>query len=94
MGYFSNGTEGMQYEDRWCAKCIHERNPDDEPCAVWELHMLHNYDECNKDDSPLHVLIPRDGINNGRCRMFVKRPAPRYMANQGILPGFHCYRGD
>lgn len=37
-------------------------------------HMLRNYDDCNEDDSPLHMLIPRtaDKLGNEMCRMFVK----------------------
>jgi len=66
MGYFSNGTEGDMYEAEWCNNCVHY-----DQCAVWLLHMLHNYDECNNGNSFLHVLIPRD--SNGRnlkCEMF------------------------
>lgn len=71
MGYFSNGTEGMMYEQRFCDHCIHQK-PDDGGCAVMLAHLLHNYDECNKPDSILHLLIPRskDGIGNEQCAMF------------------------
>ncbi len=65
MGYFSNGSEGHAYAAQWCARCVHE-----EGCTVWSLHLLHNYDECNKPESMLHDLIPREGIRNGRCVMF------------------------
>ena len=65
MGYFSNGSEGMDYEARYCEKCVHY-----DGCAVWMMHIDHNYDECNKPDSFLHVLIPREGLGNGKCRMF------------------------
>jgi hypothetical protein len=34
------------------------------------LHFLHNYEECNNEDSFLHSLIPRNGIKNEQCRMF------------------------
>lgn len=74
MGYFSNGTEGMMYEEKYCSKCIHGGN-----CAVWDAHMLRNYDECNNDKSILHLLIPRDGIHNERCLMYVHgKPRPPY----------------
>lgn len=70
MGYFSNGTEGMIYEEHFCFRCIHDK--DEDGCAVWLAHMLRNYDECNKKDSILHLLIPRDEESgrNGKCRMF------------------------
>lgn len=66
MGYFSNGTEGEMYADEWCSKCIHEKH-----CAVWDAHFLYNYRECNKKESILDVLIPRNGIWNSKCRMFI-----------------------
>jgi hypothetical protein len=71
MGYFSNGTEGMEYEAQYCDRCVHQK-PDDGGCAVWLAHMLHNYDECNNNDSILHLLIPRTdgGLTNGQCAMF------------------------
>lgn len=75
MGYFSNGTEGEMYEAEYCSRCIHQK-PDEGGCAIWLAHMLHNYEECNKKDSILHLLIPRakDGPWNDQCRMFVEKP--------------------
>lgn len=70
MAYFSNATEGANYEERWCSRCM---QLNDQPmCAVWEAHLSTNYNECNKAESPLHVLIPRsaDGLSNEQCRMF------------------------
>lgn len=82
MGYFANGSEGTDYELRWCARCVH-RGPDDGPgCAVWEAHLLHNYDECNNDESILDLLIPRtaNGLGNEQCRMFLKDERPMDVA--------------
>lgn len=72
MGYFSNGSEGESYFETYCAKCVHESETNDVGCPIWNLHLLHNYDDCNKKDSYLHVLIPRDvhGMNE-QCAMFV-----------------------
>lgn len=69
MAYFSNGAEGVGYEEAYCDRCIHQGNG----CTVWLLHLLHNYDECNNEKSMLHVLIPRsrDGGGNERCTMFL-----------------------
>ena len=67
MGYFSNGTEGECYEEQYCMKCRHHGD-----CAVWDAHMLYNYDECNKEESILHLLIPRKGIHNLKCKMFIQ----------------------
>ena len=71
MGYFSNGTEGEMYEAEYCDRCVHQK-VDDGGCAVMMLHLIHNYDECNKPNSFLHVLIPRekDGVRNEQCKMF------------------------
>jgi hypothetical protein len=77
MGYFSNSTEGMLYEERYCANgCVHY-NPDAEHptgCPVWWLHWLWNYDAAgqNKDETKeiaLQLFIPRAGIGNEECNM-------------------------
>lgn len=71
MGYFPNGTASLDYESRYCDHCVHQR-PDSGGCAVWLLHMLRNYDDSDRHDSPLHVLIPlsEDGLDNEKCTMF------------------------
>jgi hypothetical protein len=75
MGYFSNGTEGGDYQDRWCARCLHD-NPDKHIfCPVWDAHLNHAYD--GDYAAVLDMLIPRtkDGLDNERCTMFVDRGA-------------------
>lgn len=78
MGYFSNGTEGEMYVDQVCSKCVHN-----EGCTVMALHMMHNYAECNKPDSFLHVLIPRreNGLGNKKCTMFAAKTASKPCAS-------------
>jgi hypothetical protein len=71
MGYFSNGTEGMAYEARYCDNCVHQGPADGPGCVVWLAHMLWNYRDCTDNDSILHLLIPRNGIENEQCRMFL-----------------------
>ncbi len=69
MGYFSNGSEGLDYEEQYCLKCIHYT--DAQGCVILYAHTLYNYDECNKKESILHILIPRDAQGyNEQCRMF------------------------
>lgn len=80
MGYFSNGTEGAMYEEEYCERCIHGSDSES-LCPVWSMHMLLNYDLCNApDDNPgriaLDMLIPRKGIHNEQCTMFVRVEAP------------------
>ena len=75
MGYFSNGSEGDSFQERYCNKCLHDNEAKGIFCPVWNLHLLHSYEECNKPASFLHTLIPRskDGLGNERCTMFVDR---------------------
>ena len=75
MGYFANGTEGMVYMNKYCCRCIHYGDwVEKEGCPVWGLHLDYNDQECNKEHSFLHSLIPlsEDGIYNEKCRMFIK----------------------
>ena len=39
------------------------------------LHLIHNYDQCNKPHTFLDDLIPKtkDGLGNEQCKMFVDR---------------------
>lgn len=72
MAYFSNGSEGMDYEDEYCSRCIHQ-NEGGGGCPVWMAHLLYSYRDCNDDESILHILIPRskDGLSNEQCKMFL-----------------------
>ena len=72
MGYFSNGIEGLDYQDKWCDRCVHDVEM---RCPVWNLHLLYNGDGANNDDHFLHDLIPlsKDGLSNEQCRMFIER---------------------
>lgn len=51
------------------------------------LHLMHNYQECNKPESFLHVLIPRskDKLGNEQCAMFLGK------ASTPLFPT-HCDR--
>lgn len=76
MGYFSNGTEGMSYEEMYCSRCQHlPVNPDNGGCAVWLAHLLHNSEGANNPKHILHLLIPQNerGFND-QCKMFIARP--------------------
>ena len=72
MGYFSNGSEQMDYEGEWCDRCVHQEDSDGHGCSVMLAHWVHGYDECNNKDSILHILIPmrEDGIFCDKCTMF------------------------
>lgn len=85
MAYFPNGTAGEIWEDDHCNNCLHQFGPDNgSGCAVWLAHLLHNYDECNKENSILDIFIPRskDGLGNGDCQMFVDKSVLSPMQRQ------------
>ncbi len=73
MGYFANGTAGMLYFEQYCSRCKWDK---DQSCPIWLAHLIHNYEECNKPDSTLHMLIPRrpDG-ENAECFFFEPPPS-------------------
>lgn len=67
MGYFPNGTSAEIFQERHCSKCHHDI---DQNCPVFFAHLVHNYAECNNDESILHLLIPKDC---SKCNMFIPR---------------------
>lgn len=71
MGYFSNGTEGMDYENRYCDRCIHQHSG----CSIWLLHLEHNYNQSKEIQDMLNILIPRskDGLSNEQCTLFARQ---------------------
>ena len=79
MAYFSNGTEGMMYEEKYCNKCIHLQTDEESGfthCPIMDAHLQFNYDQ-NKDEklkTILDILIPPtdDGLHAGECSMFKK----------------------
>lgn len=87
MGYFSNGTEGESYEAKYCIRCVHHK-PDDGGCAVFLAHLLHNYRDCNDEDSILHLLIPRkkEGLGNEQCAMFHEETSDRCKHTLEMFP--------
>lgn len=73
MGYFSNGTEGRDYQDKWCFRCLHDNYDKQIFCPIWDAHLSYAYD--GDYAAVLDLLIPRtkDGLGNERCTMFVDR---------------------
>lgn len=86
MGYFPNGMSAEIYQAQFCDHCRHMADPE-KGCAVWDAHIIHNYDECNNDGSILHMLIPRDGIENMRCAMFLPFDADRCTETHDLFGG-------
>jgi hypothetical protein len=72
MGYFANGSEGSDYQSRYCDKCVHDIHDN---CPIWTAHLVAGYAEMSKPESLLHQLIPltKDGDFNEECRLFHQR---------------------
>jgi hypothetical protein len=79
MGYFSNGSEGTDYEMEHCAHCLHGAGGGAGECPVWFVHLLHN-GQTGTVGEVLERLIPRDlskpGSPNGECAMFMRGVQP------------------
>ncbi len=74
MAHFSNGTEGIAYQEHWCFRCQHRSSGN--PCPIWAAHFDFCHELCNKEDDPgkqiLDMLIPvDDGGWPMKCSMFL-----------------------
>jgi hypothetical protein len=63
MAYFSNGTEGMVFDEQ-CSMCKYG----DKPCPIAWVQLEYNYEACNNKTARaiLDNLIKDDGT----CEMF------------------------
>ena len=70
MAYFSSGSEGSHYTQKYCDRCIHG----DGPCPVLWLHLEWNYEAIGNatKKTALNTLWPvtADGIHNEACKLF------------------------
>jgi hypothetical protein len=64
MAYFSNSSEGMDYESKWCSICAHE---DESGCPIMNAHFWHQ-DTKGAAADILEYFISKD---QGRCTMFI-----------------------
>ena len=85
MGYFSNGSEGLDYQATWCDRCVHSGDGTGPFCPVWALHHDWNSSSCGRTSpdpvvkeravqqrAALDHFIPSiNGVWNGGCKMFV-----------------------
>ena len=62
MAYFSNGSEGMCFEEE-CASCKYG----EEPCPIYFVQLEYNYEACNNETASkiLNTLVK----DNGECAM-------------------------
>ncbi len=71
MAYFSNGTEGEIWENKYCARCLNY-SEDAGGCTILDVHMEWAYELCNSREAGkkiLDTLIPMEGLFAGRCSM-------------------------
>jgi hypothetical protein len=80
MGHFSNGTEGLLYQEKYCFQCRYWDDDENREgvgnmgCPVWFLHELHVGEP---DWQPtLDKLIPMVDGWSGECYTFCPREAP------------------
>jgi hypothetical protein len=65
MAYFSNGSEGMCFDDQ-CGKCKHGKSP----CPIALVQMMYNYDQ-HKDTSGTATAILDSLVKtDGTCTVF------------------------
>lgn len=64
MAYFSNGSEGMVFDEQ-CSKCKYG----DKPCPIAYAQMNWNYEACN--NKVAREILDSLVNNNGECSMFV-----------------------
>lgn len=85
MGYFPNGTSGMDYAETYCYHCVNwkDNGSGSEGCFIFDLHVLWNYDAVNGKTAPkgsiartkweaLEHFIPitKNGLGCEQCKMF------------------------
>lgn len=67
MAYFSNGSDGMHFEDKWCSRCLNY--PDDgASCEIIFLHQIYQGED--KCQPLLDSLITR---KDRVCKMFISK---------------------
>jgi len=79
MAYFSNGSEGMCFEDQ-CMRCKYGQ----EPCPIALAQITYNYDACNNETARkiLDTLVSNDGT----CSMFKTFEKDLRIDNKPLFP--------
>ena len=68
MAYFSNGSEGMVFDDQ-CAKCKYG----DKPCPIAFVQMEYNYDQIkssNAGNETARKILNQLVDDDGTCSMY------------------------
>lgn len=65
MAYFSNGTEGMVFDDQ-CARCKYGNHP----CPIAMVQIDNNYDQCKDLSGTARRILDALVKNDGTCTMY------------------------
>jgi hypothetical protein len=65
MAYFSNGSEGIVFDDQ-CAKCKFGEYP----CPIAFVQIEYNYDQLNDHTGTSRKILDHLVSANGRCAVF------------------------
>ena len=77
MGYFSNGSEGQRYQERYCFQCVHYGPQEGPGCPIWAAHLFYVSTRDKDAIAILDMLIPRAEalVWNDQCK-FYEGPEP------------------
>lgn len=65
MAYFSNGSDGMVFDDQ-CARCKFGKSP----CPIAFVQMNANYDQHNDPSGTAKKILDHLVKNDGTCAVF------------------------
>lgn len=88
MAYFSNGTEGMDFEAMVCVNCRHSICDEDGQCPIMLIHQMFNYEQWGNArlNQVLEILIPRDTDGFSRkCSMFLIKENPDVLGQMKLF---------
>ena len=84
MGYFSNGTEAISFQEEWCRQCVHwgaddhSKATETKGCPVFDAHFLYQEGASEETQGVLDLLITRTtqetadgiGVPVNKCQMY------------------------
>ena len=79
MAYFSNGSEGMCFDDQ-CARCKYGQDP----CPIALVQMEYNYEACNNETA--RKILDSLVSNDGTCSMFKTFKGDLDISNKPMFP--------
>ncbi len=79
MAYFSNGTEGMAFDEQ-CSRCKYGK----EPCPIALVQMEYNYEACNNKTA--RAILDKLVKDDGTCEMFEAFKEDLDISNKPLFP--------